>query len=58
MGLHSNAIVFFFRESRNYLSDRDYIIGFPLDQKVVDYSQINNEEDFYYQLKKNGVTHI
>ena len=56
--LPQNSIIFFFRESKGYLSDRDYIIGLPSDQKVVDYSKIKNEEDFYNQLKDNKVTHI
>ena len=53
-----NSTIFLFRESRGYLSDRDYIVGLPSDQKVVDYSKIINEENFYQQLKRNNVTHI
>ena len=56
--LPQDSLIFFFRESKGYLSDRDYIVGLPSDQKVVDYSKIKTEEDFYKQLKQNNVTHI
>ena len=53
-----DSVIFFFRESRGYLGDRDYIVGLPTDQKIVDYSKIKSEQDFYGQLKANNVTHI
>ena len=56
--LPKESIIFLFRESRGYLSDKDYIVGLPNNQKVIDYSKINNEEDFYRQLKQNKITHV
>jgi len=53
-----DSVIFLFRESRGYFSERDYIVGLPSDQKIVDYSQIGDEEDFYRQLIQNKVTHI
>jgi len=56
--LPENAVIFVFRDSRGYLSDRDYVVGLPSDQKVVDYSLIKTDLDFYNQLKQNKITHI
>ena len=56
--LPKESIIFLFRESRGYFSDKDYIVGLPFNQKFIDYGKINNEEDFYKQLRENKITHI
>ena len=56
--LAKGSVIFLFRETRGFLSDKDYIVGLPSDQKIVDYERIKNEEDFHNELKKNNVTHI
>ena len=54
--LPSDSVIFFFRETRGYLSDRDYIIALPNEQKIFDYGK--NADEFYRQLKGHNVTHV
>lgn len=56
--LPPNSKLLLFREYRGYLSDFDYVIGDPLNQKVVDYSKANNGEEMYKELTKAGITHV
>ncbi len=53
-----DSVVLIFRDDRNYLIDRDYLIGHPTDQKIIDFRKIQNEDQLYSELVKNGVTHI
>lgn len=54
--LPQNSLVLFFRDTRGYLSDRDYIVALPSEQSILDYNKGDNE--FYQQLKELDVTHV
>jgi len=54
--ISDNSKTFLFRDTRGYLSDKDYIAALPFEQIIFDYDA--DEDDFYEQLKKNKVTHV
>jgi hypothetical protein len=56
MNIPKNSMVFLFRETRGYLSDRDYIVALPNEQNIIDYN--HNGDTFYAQLKNLGITHV
>lgn len=56
--LPENSKILLFRDNRGLFLDRDYVWGDPLLQLYIDYSQFENEDDFYEKLKSIGVTHI
>ncbi|MBI3035991.1 glycosyltransferase family 39 protein [Candidatus Woesearchaeota archaeon] len=56
--LPENAKILLFRDTRGFYLDRDYVWADPLFQLYIDYSKFRNEDDFYKELKKIGITHI
>ena len=56
--LPKDAKILLFRDTRGFFLEREYMWADPLYQMVIDYSKINNEDDFYKELKKLEITHI
>lgn len=56
--LPENAKILLFRDTRGYYLDREYVWADPLFQLYINYSKINDEDDFYNELRSKGITHI
>lgn len=56
--LPENSKILLFRDTRGFFLDRDYVWGDPLFQLYINYSKFNNENDFYKELKRLGISHI
>ena len=56
--LPKNSKILLFRDNRGFFLDREYVWADPVLQDYIDYFQFRNEDDFYNELKKLGITHI
>lgn len=56
--LPESSKILLFRDTRGFFLERDYVWADPLYQTVIDYSRINDGDDFYKELKNLGITHI
>jgi len=56
--LPKNSKILLFREVKGFFLERDYVWSNPITQVYVNYSKFKNENDYYEELKKLGITHI
>jgi len=55
--LPENSRILLFRDGKGFFLERDYIVADPW-QAYIDYSKLENEKDYYEELKKLGITHV
>jgi len=56
--LPENSRILLVREVKGFFLERDYVWDNPSTQVYINHSEFQNEDDYYEELKKLGITHI